>query len=137
MATQFAEVIYETGSKSVVSVDNLEQFKAGLKIQHDRAKAGEVGGPTGHSAERIKRVLIYDDHPGQTLAVRADDVNALVDGMKKADGTLDENQLIAALRDEASPVFTQKQGRHDSDYRIKESDEMDLTFLDANEEGAS
>lgn len=64
----FAEVIYETGSKAVVSGDTEEEIMGGVQAHHDRAKAGQLGGPTGHPAERVVEVLFYDEHPGDYRA---------------------------------------------------------------------
>jgi len=127
-----AEVIFEPGSKSVISYDNEEELKGFLAEHHNRAVSGEEGGPTGHPAERITKVHLYDQHPanwgvGGKLDVNR--VNSLVQGMTQ-DGLVDPNQLIAALRDELSPVYPVDQGRHASIYKMQPAGDLDLSFLD-------
>lgn len=126
-----AEVIFETGSKSVVSYSNEDELKSFIAEQHRRAIMGEVGGPTGHPAERITKVLLYDQHPANYLAggrVDAKALSELVKGMTE-DGTVDAQQLTQALRDEVSPVYPNAQGRHESQYKMPETSELDLSFL--------
>lgn len=127
----FAEIIFETGSKSIAQVDSEAELQAFLTEHQRRAINGEVGGPTGHPAERITKVLLYKEHPGDLMAdglVSTQNVKALVDGMDK-DGRLNVHQLSAALRDEVSPVYPQDQGRHNSMYKQQENGEFDLSFL--------
>lgn len=134
-----AEVIFEPGSKSVVSYENEDELKSFLSEHHNRAVTGEVGGPTGHPAERVTKVLLYDQHPGNyglDNKVDAESVNKLVAGMTQ-DGRLDSYQLAAALRDEASAVYPVDQGRHASQFKMPETGEFDLSFLDAPEGGAA
>lgn len=133
----FAEVIYEPGSKSVVQYDSLDELKAGLSEQHRKAKAGEVGGPGGHPAERITRVLLYSVHPAdhnRDGVVHTEELNKLIEGMTGSDSSVDITQLVEALRDEASPIFPQDQGRHESMFKM-EAEELPTDFLeDSNDE---
>lgn len=126
-----AEVIFEPGSKSVVSYENEDELKSFVKEHHRRAVQGAVGGPTGHPAERITKVLLYDRHPaeyGVGGRVDANNINTLLSGMTQ-DGSLDANQLIEAVRDELSPVYPVDQGRHESQYKMQHTGELDLSFL--------
>jgi hypothetical protein len=128
---QHAEVIYETGAHSVVSVDSLDELKAGLAEHHRRATTGEDGGPAGHTAERIKRVILYDYHPADFNVggkLDAASVHELLEGMTGSEGMVDADQLNAAVRDETSPIYPVTQGRHESIYKM-DGEEMDLTFL--------
>jgi hypothetical protein len=132
--SKHAEVIYETGAHSVISVDSLDELKAGLAEHHRRAMTGEDGGPAGHPAERIKRVILYDYHPADFNVggkLDAASVHELLEGMTGTDGTLDADQLNAAVRDETSPVYPVNQGRHESIYKM-DGEEMDLAFLGDN-----
>lgn len=134
--TKYAEVIFETGAKSVVSFDDESELKDFLTEHEARATSGEDGGPTGHPAERIKRVFLYSEHPANYAgnAVDAESLNNLLQGMA-SEGVVDGNQLIEAVRDEMSPVYPVDQGRHQSMYKM-EGSEMDLSFLGGDSNAA-
>ena len=130
----YAEVIYETGAKSVVSVDDVEAFKAGLAEQHRRATEGEHASEyQARPAERVKRVFMYDKHPAgddpTNDVVSADKVSELITGMTK-DNTLSAHQLVQALRDEISPVYPLDQGNHESMFKKSGTEMTDLSFLE-------
>lgn len=151
---KYAEVIFETGSKSVLSYETEDDVKKFVMEHHRRAVNGEPGAAQNQSmrpdlsaadfavmpsldrmkerpAERISRVLLYDAHPAELHNSRVDvsTLKTLIDGMAGPDGRLDHEQLIGALRDEASPVFPQNQGRLESIYKADATGEMDLSFL--------
>lgn len=134
--TKFAEVIFETGSKSVVSYDSLDELKEGLAEQHRRATSGESGGPTGHPAERVKEVLLYDEHPGDYLEsglLSADDVKKAlpraIDELSMG-GQVSVWELISHIRGMVSPLtLATDTGPHDSMYVVKETDSLPLDFL--------
>jgi len=130
MATKYAEVIFEPGSKSVMSYESDDELQGALKAHHNRAVSGADGGPAGNPAERVHKVITYDSHPADDNGgmVKSDAVSTLVSGMTKDDGTLDANQLISALREEMSPTYPQDQGAHNSMYKA-EGTEYDLAFL--------
>lgn len=128
---KYAEIIFETGSKSLMSFDDEESLKSFLVEHTRRAMQGDVGGPTGHPAERIKKVLVYSDNPGDLHAdglVPVDAVQKLVSGMEHS-GLVNVEQLMSALRDEVSPTYPLDQGRHASLYKAEEDGELDLAFL--------
>lgn len=155
----YAEVIYETGDKSVVSFDTLDELKAGLFEHNRRAINGEPGSAQDYlerddiepelsrqaarvaerPAERVKRVLLYDKHPADfspvgnegNQPVDAATVVDLVSGMTDSAGKINLHQLNNAMRDEASPVYPRSQGRHESMFKMKELEELDMSFLDA------
>lgn len=155
---KYAEVIYETGDKSVVSYDDLDELKGGLYEQHRRAIAGEPGSAQDYNtrsdlgaaeeaaahriatrpAERVKRVILYDTHPADLVSVGnegnqpidSQQAHKLVDAMTQGDGSLNMHQLTQALRDEASPVYPVDQGRHESMFKMG-GEELDMTFLDS------
>lgn len=135
--SKHAEIIYEPGSKSVVSYETDDELKAALKEQHSRAISGNTGGPGGAPAERISKVVLYDKHPGDDNGgvVSAANVGTLVSEMTQSDGTLNANQLISALREEMSPTYPQDQGAHNSMYKMTGT-EMDMGFLDDSSGGA-
>ena len=130
MATHW-EVIYETGSHSVVQPENEEDAKEALKEQHRRASAGEQGGPTGHAAERVKRVLVYDDHPANILNTMHKD-EALARAKEVVNELADENGVVdlSAVGREIEYRPRVESGPHESNYRMDETDELDLSFLD-------
>lgn len=134
--TKFAEIIFETGSKSVVSYEDINELKEGLKNQNDRAMSGAQGGPTGHAAERVKEVLLYDEHPGDYLEsglVSVDEVKkafpALIDDLSMG-GQVSVWEISNALRAMISPLtLASATGPHDSMYVAKESGSLPLDFL--------
>src|SRR5437016_4814092 len=131
----YAEVIYEPGSKSVVSYDNEDELKGFLMEHHNRAKQGEPGGPAGNPAERVTKVILYENHPadfGVGGKVNAETLNNLLSGMAK-DGQVDGHQLVEAVRDEMSPVYPIDQGRHESMYKM-DGTLMDISFLESGGE---
>lgn len=142
VGTKYAEVIYETGSKSIVSYDDIEVMKEGLKAHHDRATVGAPGGPDGANwpAERVKAVLLYDEHPDTLYAdgVPTDLVNSslpsFVEG-STVNGKVNVWELINKLRGLLSPLTNDSNaGPHESMYVMNETDSLPLDFL--NEGGA-
>lgn len=138
MGTKYAEVIYETGSKSVVSYEDIAELKEGLKNQHDRAIAGASGGPEGASwpAERVKTVLLYDEHPADLyggVSVPSDLVKnalpAIIEGSTTA-GEVNVWEVISKLRGLLSPLTNDRNaGAHESLYITKETGTLPLDFL--------
>lgn len=150
---KYAEIIFETGAKSVLSYENEDEVRRFIAEHHRRAINGEPGAPQDQTerpdlshadfaimpsidrmkerpAERISKVYLYDKHPADlhNPRVSADVVKKLVDGMSDDSGTLDHEQLTRALRDEASPVDVLA-GRLDSLYKGDATGELDLSFL--------
>lgn len=127
--TKFAEVIYETGSKSVVSYEDVNTLELGLREHNRRAIAGEPGGPGGHAAERIKRVLLYDEHPGEYNSSGMVNAQSAIDmiGSKAIGGQVSIWEAIAALRMLASPLAARDQvGPHDSMYLAEPTSEFSM-----------
>lgn len=160
-----AEVIYEDGSHSIVAYDDPAELQSMATENHRRAINGEPSaaqdmtprmdlndddnvfggmGAEGMTARikvrpafRIKKVLLYDQHPADlvpvgndgTMPISVDAVKQLVDGMADGGTEVNMHQLIQALRDEASPVLVQDAGKFESHYKMPESSVMDLGFL--------
>lgn len=129
----YAEVIYETGSHSVATVDDLDAFKEALLVQHNRAKQGAVGGPALHPAERIKKVLLYKEHPGDYNAgalLPANTIKAVVDKLAMG-GEVSIEQLRNTLVVAAQPIksLDEISGPHDSLFRAQEVEELDLGYM--------
>lgn len=129
-----AEIIFEPGDKSVLSFDSDTELKDFLIEHVRRAKAGEDGGPSGVPASRVSKVVVYDEHPAdlwENTTVGADTLKTLIDGMADEGGNVSAHQLIAALRDEISPVYPLDQGKHNSMYKAEGKD-LDLSFLEGD-----
>lgn len=128
---KYAEVIYEPGSKSVVSYEDLAELEAALTEQHRRAKSGELGGPAGGPAERVTRIISYDVHPADynsDSVVHTNELTTLVEGMTGSDSCVSIEQLRSALADEASPTYPNDQGRHESMFKMN-GEELSTEFL--------
>lgn len=151
---KYAEIIFETGAKSLLVYENESEVEAFVREHHRRAISGEPGatqdqvlradlGPEDFAvmpsidqmksrpAERVSKVYLYNEHPGDTYdsRVSVDTVKTLIDGMAGDGNTINHEQLVAALRDEASPVHIQDQGRLESFYKVDADGELDLAFL--------
>lgn len=149
----FVEIIYETGNSSIAFYETDGEMQEALAEHHRRAVNGEPG--TGHSvlrsdlpsnetrigswvAERIKKVLAYDEHPatyGEDQLATADDVKAAVDAAideHGMNGLVGVHAVAAAVRDMSSPLVKDP-GVHETRYKAQETSEVDLKFLKAVE----
>lgn len=151
---KYAEIIFETGAKSVISYEDEDELKNFLTEHHRRAVQGLPGASQDQEersdidysqpgnvhpdrakqrpAERIFNVLEYGDtHPADLHPVGVDvkTVKELIEGMADEDGRIDDQQLIRALRDEVSPVYPVSQGHRESIYKADAENELDLEFL--------
>lgn len=147
---KFYEVIYETGNMSVLSVDNEDDAKDALKEQHKRAMQGKPGQlessssphpftgeyqPQTHAAERVKRVLVYDQHPAdlaeQTNAhkdVFSKHIKALIAAHTDENGIVDRDMVAQGLY---VPTVNPDAGAHESKYTsAAEAEELSLDFLE-------
>lgn len=100
----YYEVIYETGSHSVAYAENDEEMTRGLAEQHARARNGMPGGPTGHPAERISSVEVYDKHPADygveqafSVDVAKKTVTSLIDELADENGVVAKHDLTQAI----------------------------------------
>jgi len=124
----FYETIFENGLHTVASYDNDEEALRAIKEHHRRAVSGETGGPAGHPAERIKRVLVYERHPddyGQTGTVNVNHLNEAVAVFmeeKALGGLVSVNEAAAMIRDLSDPVVDSSP--HESNYLMTESREL-------------
>lgn len=138
----YAEIIYEDGSFGVASIEDGEEgmqaFIDSLANHHDRAKNAL---PIHNSwapnekpvpATRVTRVLMYDKHPADIPEVVSEDVAkkmateavkvVAADAQSSEPGTVD----LYALADSLLPrVLLTDTGPHESNYVMKESDELD------------
>lgn len=149
--TKHAEIIFETGAHSIVSYDDVSEIEDFLSEHTRRVEQGEFGATqdweprtdiepelaaqadrvASRPAERVHQVLLYSEHPIDlhSNTVNSETVKNLIDGMTIG-GEFNHEQLIQALRDEASPVYPQDQNRLSSIYKAQEDNELDLSFLD-------
>jgi len=134
--TKYYEVIFETGTHSVMSGESDEEVVAALQNHQARAEAGELGGPAGQPAERIKEVLVYDKHPADyksddTLSadVALEEVKALIEQLKDAKGVVNVAQLSSAIRTINDPLDSDAMAlsRLNSMYKMKETGKLDIT----------
>lgn len=119
----FAEIIYETGTKSVGEYDSEAELLVALKTHQLRAVGGQEGGPSGHRAERIKRVEIYDRHPSELNEVQVvgtdvarKQVEALLTELD-AGGSISVVELAQRIRELPSPLVVDA-GAHESMYKM-------------------
>jgi hypothetical protein len=120
----FYEIIYETGTKSVVYNDSEEEMLEGVKAQHQRALKGEPGGPTGHPAERVVKIEVYEKHPNEynveqvmSAEVMTKEVTELI--KSKADaGSVSIPEIANAVRGLSHPMLDEA-GPHESIFKMK------------------
>lgn len=132
----FYEVVFETGSNSVAEyADDTEALSAN-QIQHDRARNGMPGGPTGHPAERVVSILKYDKHPadfGADQAFSADvaskTVSELIKEYTDDNGVVSKTELAAAiLRTSDATVNVNDKMPGESLYKMKEKGSLTLPW---------
>ena len=120
----YAELIYETGAKSVACYESEEELLGAVKAQHDRALSGEKGGPSSHPAERVVRVEVYDHHPADlgedktvSTEVAKEELNAALKELSEG-GVVNTDELAARIRDLASPLVA-SETPHDSMFKAE------------------
>ena len=130
----YYEIVYETGAHGVAFYEDDEERDAALAGHHTKALSGERGGPSGHPAERINKVLDYGDtHPGtlnedQTLSadVAKKELDAALKAATDENGVVSITDLTAAIRDTTRPLEDRNAGSpHDSIFKAKEQGEVD------------
>lgn len=127
----FYETIFETGTKTVAEYANDDEAANALSVQHGRAKAGLPGGPTGHPAERVKRVLVYEDHPGsygENYMVSTDVAESILrdalKSVKNSSGVVSLPAVTQAILLSQEAIVNDTEP-HDSVYKMEESRELD------------
>jgi hypothetical protein len=129
---KYYEIIYETGNHSIAAYEDDEEAKNAVSAHHNRAKSGQsaqASNPEMGPAERIVKVLKYDEHPatlneGQ-VATAEEVVNTVQEAIREdAVGELVSVQTIAAaVRDMSNP--TVDSDPHESNYKMQEVGELD------------
>lgn len=119
----YAEVIFETGTRTVACYDSEEEMLDAVRAQHDRAVTGKTGGPTGAAAERVKRIEIYDKHPNdlnveETIStdVAKKELTGIMERLDQG-GSLSLTDLAAGIRELSSPLVVDAD-THESQFRM-------------------
>lgn len=129
----FYEIIYETGSNSVANYANDEEAAAALAEQHARARNGFPGGPTGHVAERIKDVKVYDKHPADFGAEQAfskdvatKTVTDLINALSDENGVVSKTELASRIVQTSEALVRDTDRKpNESLYKMKEKRSLD------------
>lgn len=126
---KYYEVIYETGSHSVMSGESDQEVRDALEVHHERAVNGMEGGPSGQPAERVKKVLIYDEHPGDYMAegsMSADVALKELQTRLKGKDAVSVEELAAEVRQLSSAIDHDalNESRHNSQFKAKETGEL-------------
>ena len=129
----FYEIIYEPGTFSVANYATNEEALAAVEAHNSRAVKAEIGGPSGHRAERVVRVLKYDKHPSeynvdQTMGaeVALESVREAVESTTES-GVVSVPVLAAAVRDMTNPVADTPP--HESNFKMPETEELTLPWV--------
>lgn len=123
----FAELIFETGNKSVAYYETEEEMLSAVKAHHDRALAGQpaIADVPNVPAERVVKVEVYGDtHPddyNKTVSAEVAEkaVKEAIKAVTDENGVLAITELAGAIRDSATPLVTEPEGPHDSMYRME------------------
>lgn len=134
----FYEMIFETGSKSVIEAESDEAALSAAKAHHERAIKGEPGRGSSteradlapddqrfvadYPAERVVKLIKYDQHPAslfedQTMSadVAKSELNAI---LKKMGSVVNLMELAAEVRELANPLVNDA-GKQDSMYKME------------------
>lgn len=135
----FYEIIYETGAHSLASYDTDAEAAAAADSHNSRAVTGqpsgsdyitysEAGDPIATKAppaERVVKVLKYEEHPAeyniaQTLSKEdaVKEVKKAIDNLTVAD-QVSAPELAGAIRDLTTPLIPDS-GPHESNYKMAE-----------------
>ena len=122
----YYEMIFEVGTHSILNASTDEEVINAAKEQHQRAKSGLPNGPAGDRADRVVRILKYDNDPGDIpQAQPAKDVKArladLVAEHTDANGNVNLTALSTLVEERAvldTPV-------HESNYAAPSTGELD------------
>jgi len=135
----FYEIMYETGRSSVAFYEDDAEAESAVKAHHERAVQGLSGGPVGAPAERIAKVRQYEKHPNdlnpeQTMGadVLNKELSSLVKAMSDENGVVDVGRLAVEVRALSHPMVTSKEHSFDSNFLMKPTKELNLTFLEGN-----
>lgn len=127
----FYEITYETGRSSVAYYEDDDEAKSAIQAHHTRAVNGEVGGPPGFPAERIKVVRVYKKHPDdynvdQSMSedVALKEIGAIAKSISDENGVLHIGQLAQNVQGLSHPMVSSKESSFDSNFKMKEDREL-------------
>lgn len=125
----FYEVIFEVGTHSVMNAESDEAVQGFAEIQHQRAKSGLPNGPAGDRADRIVRILKYDDDPGNPVTdMPLKDVQARVKEVAAdIDTDADGNVSLQEIARNLVPPAVLDTPVHESNFAMQETGELDPT----------
>lgn len=125
----FYETIFETGSRAVAEYKNDKEATDAITAHHEKAVTGQPGGPTGHPAERVVKVLKYKEHPAtlnENMTMSKDVLKKEVDTILKDCGeVINVLELAAKIRDIVNP-HVNEMGVHESQYKMEAEKELEL-----------
>lgn len=135
----FYETTFENGRVSVACYKDDDEALRAAGEQHRRAKNGEVGGPTGHPAERIVSLRVYPVHPNEWNpgdSLTADELKKvipdLIGELEDSNGVVSVGVLATEVRNVSHPMNAKAVG-HESKFKMEEERVIDA---DAIEEAA-
>lgn len=125
----FYEVIFEVGTHSVMNAESDEAVQGFAEIQHQRAKSGLPNGPAGDRADRIVRILKYDEDPGNpTTDMPIKDIQARVKEVAAdLDADADGNVNLAEVARNLPMPAVLDTPVHESNFAMQETGELDPT----------
>lgn len=135
----FYEIIFETGNHSIAMYEDDDEASRALTEHHRRAKAGEAAQATNEQmgpAERVAKVLKYDQHPAEYMLTQTVSVEELETAVSEAINANKVGDLVSvpevalAVAMATSPVAIS--GPHDSNYKMEESGRLDASRWDSN-----
>ena len=127
----YFEIIYETGTHSVACYDDENEAIQAVTAQHERATGGSEGGPTGHPAERVTAVLMYEEHPADYGAEQTSSGDELTKALKDQigkDPVVSSPEVLANLRELNSPLVPGAETSQETMYKAPELKTLDLPF---------
>lgn len=125
---KFYEIIFETGNYSIAMYDDDDEAIRAISEHHKRAKSGEpaqLGSPEQGSAERIVKVLKYDQHPADYKmdgTATPEEITAAVNKAideKSLGGIVSVEEVALAVK-EVSDSVEKGTAPHESNYKMKE-----------------
>jgi hypothetical protein len=148
----FYEIIYEPGTKSVAQYADDDEALTALSAHHERAVNGQSATPMSTPrndlapgefrnmgnwvAERVKKVLVYDEHPSsymESQLLSTAEARKEVDSILKDIAVGDQvsmAELVSRVRAISDPVVPDPKV-HESQFKMKEARELDLSSLEA------
>lgn len=123
------EIIWENGEHSLACYDSEEEMLLAVKAQHDRAKAGEDGGPAGNAATRVAKVFEYESDPAEVEDSLSKDVaktelNAMIDEAADENGVVFLPDLLGIVDNLRSSMVSS--GPHESNYKAESVKEFSV-----------